>query len=76
LDFSERFVGSSSEPSMHCAPMISVLAATTAFGKTVVAAALIAERRCSTLILVHRRELLGQRTERLKQFLSLGKASA
>jgi superfamily II DNA or RNA helicase len=48
-----------------------VLAATTAFGKTVVAAALIAERRCSTLILVHRRELLRQWAERLKQFLSL-----
>ncbi|MEP7245277.1 MAG: DEAD/DEAH box helicase family protein [Gammaproteobacteria bacterium] len=50
-----------------------VLAATTAFGKTVVAAALIAERGCSTLILVHRRELLGQWAERLKQFLSLAK---
>lgn len=50
-----------------------VLAATTAFGKTVVAAALIAERRCSTLILVHRRELLTQWAERLKQFLSLAK---
>ena len=50
-----------------------VLAATTAFGKTVVAAALIAERGCSTLILVHRRELLSQWTERLKQFLSLAK---
>jgi superfamily II DNA or RNA helicase len=50
-----------------------VLAATTAFGKTVVAAALIAERLCSTLILVHRKELLGQWIERLKQFLSLGK---
>lgn len=50
-----------------------VLAATTAFGKTVIAAALIAERRCNTLVLVHRRELLGQWVERLKQFLSLGK---
>lgn len=50
-----------------------VLAATTAFGKTVVAAALIAQRRCSTLILVHRRELLSQWTERLKAFLNLAK---
>jgi len=50
-----------------------VLAATTAFGKTVVAAALVAERACNTLILVHRRELLGQWAERLKQFLSLEK---
>ena len=49
-----------------------VLAATTAFGKTVVAAALIARRRMNTLILVHRRELLEQWTERLKTFLSVG----
>lgn len=48
-----------------------MLAATTAFGKTVVAAALIAKRACSTLVLVHRRELLAQWVERLKQFLSL-----
>ncbi|MER9235269.1 hypothetical protein NKI56_24810 [Mesorhizobium sp. M0622] len=37
-----------------------VLAATTAFGKTVVAAALIAHRGRNTLVLVHRRELLTQ----------------
>ena len=48
-----------------------VLAATTAFGKTVVAAALTARRACSTLILVHRRELLTQWVERLKTFLSV-----
>ena len=48
-----------------------VLAATTAFGKTVVAAALVAHRKCNTLILVHRRELLTQWTERLKTFLSV-----
>jgi superfamily II DNA or RNA helicase len=46
-----------------------VLAAGTAFGKTLVAAAAIAERACSTLILVHRRELLTQWTERLRTFL-------
>ena len=34
-----------------------VLAATTAFGKTVVAAKLIASRGCNTLVLVHRRQL-------------------
>jgi len=50
---------------------IGVLAATTAFGKTVVAAALTARRSCSTLILVHRRELLDQWIERLKEFLSV-----
>lgn len=48
-----------------------VLAATTAFGKTVVAAALIAHRQRSALILVHRKELLTQWVERLKQFLSM-----
>lgn len=48
-----------------------VLAATTAFGKTVVAAALIARRQRNTLILVHRRELLTQWVERLKAFLSI-----
>jgi superfamily II DNA or RNA helicase len=49
----------------------SVLAATTAFGKTVVAAALIALRQRSTLILVHRKGLLTQWIERLKQFLTI-----
>jgi superfamily II DNA or RNA helicase len=48
-----------------------VLAATTAFGKTVVAAALIARRARNTLILVHRRELLHQWTERLRSFLNI-----
>ena len=48
-----------------------VLAATTAFGKTVVAAALIARRGCSTLVLVHRRQLVAQWVERLRAFLSL-----
>jgi len=48
-----------------------VLAAATAFGKTVVAAAATAHRGCSTLILVHRRELLTQWIERLKNFLSV-----
>ena len=48
-----------------------VLAATTAFGKTVIAAAMIAHRARSTLVLVHRRELLVQWIERLKTFLSV-----
>jgi superfamily II DNA or RNA helicase len=48
-----------------------VLAATTAFGKTVVAAALIAHRARNTLILVHRRELLDQWVERLRTFLQI-----
>ncbi|TQM94057.1 TOTE conflict system archaeo-eukaryotic primase domain-containing protein [Roseinatronobacter monicus] len=48
-----------------------VLAATTAFGKTVVASALIAHRACNTLVLVHRRELLSQWVERLGSFLRI-----
>ena len=48
-----------------------VLAATTAFGKTVVGAWLIAQRGVSTLILVHRRQLLEQWIERLSAFLGL-----
>ncbi|MGO8912535.1 MAG: TOTE conflict system archaeo-eukaryotic primase domain-containing protein, partial [Bradyrhizobium sp.] len=48
-----------------------VLAATTAFGKTVVAAALIARRARNTLILVHRRELLAQWVEGLRTFLEI-----
>ena len=48
-----------------------ILAATTAFGKTVVAAWLIAERRVNTLVLVHRRQLLQQWIERLSMFLGL-----
>ena len=50
---------------------IGVLAATTAFGKTVVAASLIASRGVNTLILVHRQQLLEQWIERLSSFLDL-----
>ncbi len=50
-----------------------VLSATTAFGKTVVAAWLIVQRGVSTLVLVHRRQLLGQWIERLSTFLGLNK---
>lgn len=48
-----------------------ILSATTAFGKTVVAAWLIAERKVNTLVLVHRRQLLDQWRERLATFLNL-----
>jgi superfamily II DNA or RNA helicase len=48
-----------------------VLAATTAFGKTVVGARMIATRGLNTLVLVHRRQLLDQWRERLKTFLSI-----
>lgn len=50
-----------------------VLAATTGFGKTVVAAAMIAARKASTLVLVHRRQLMEQWAARLHNFLSLPK---
>jgi superfamily II DNA or RNA helicase len=48
-----------------------ILCATTAFGKTVVAAWLIAARKVNTLVLVHRRQLLDQWRERLAAFLNL-----
>ncbi|MGY3614540.1 TOTE conflict system archaeo-eukaryotic primase domain-containing protein [Bradyrhizobium sp. USDA 10063] len=48
-----------------------VLAATTAFGKTVVAAKVIAARDRNTLVLVHRRQLLDQWVARLRTFLNL-----
>ena len=48
-----------------------VLAATTAFGKTVVGAKMIALRGCNALVLVHRRQLLDQWRERLRSFLSV-----
>jgi superfamily II DNA or RNA helicase len=48
-----------------------VLSATTAFGKTVLAAYLIAARGVNTLILVHRQQLMEQWVERLSSFLDL-----
>ncbi|MBN2595140.1 MAG: DEAD/DEAH box helicase family protein [Sedimentisphaerales bacterium] len=52
---------------------IGVLSATTAFGKTVIAAWLIAQRGVNTLVLVHRRQLLEQWIDRLSIFLHLPK---
>lgn len=52
---------------------IGILSATTAFGKTVVAASIIASRKVNTLVLVHRRELMDQWKERLGTFLNLDK---
>ena len=48
-----------------------VLSATTGFGKTVIGAKIIAEKKCSTLILVHTKELASQWKERLEQFLEI-----
>lgn len=53
----------------HCE--IGVLSATTAFGKTVVAASLIAKKGVSTLILVHRQQLLDQWKVRMEEFLEI-----
>ena len=50
---------------------MGVLSATTAFGKTVVGAYLIGERKVSTLILVHSSALLEQWKTSLEQFLSI-----
>jgi superfamily II DNA or RNA helicase len=50
---------------------MGVLAASTAFGKTVVAAYLIAQRQVNTLVIVHRRQLLDQWVQVLSQFLEI-----
>lgn len=48
-----------------------MLVAPTAFGKTVTAAAAIAQRQVSTLVLVHRADLMRQWQERLGSFMEL-----
>jgi len=52
-----------------------ILCAPTAFGKTAVAAWLIAKRKVNTLVLVHRWQLLDQWQERLAMFLDVPSAS-
>jgi superfamily II DNA or RNA helicase len=71
-----RFIGELRPPQQRAFEALiahdcGVLAATTAFGKTVVASALIGHRARNTLVLVHRRELLDQWVERLKSFLQI-----
>ncbi len=51
---------------------IGVLLATTAFGKTVIGAYLIGQRKVNTLILVHSSALLEQCKSSLNQFLAIG----
>ena len=53
---------------------IGILSGTTAFGKTVVAIKLIAERKVNTLILVDKVSLLNQWIDRLKQFLIINES--
>jgi len=50
---------------------VGILSAPTAFGKTVIAAATIARRGVSTLVIVHRTELLKQWRARLAMFLDV-----
>ena len=50
---------------------IGTLSATTAFGKTVFAIAMIAQRKVNTLILVHRKSLLDQWKKQLNDFLEI-----
>ncbi|WP_352421829.1 DEAD/DEAH box helicase family protein [Proteiniphilum sp.] len=51
-----------------------VLLVPTAFGKTVIGASLIAERKCNTLIIVHLQTLLDQWRKSLKQFLEINES--
>lgn len=85
----ERFQGKSidltfhgelrSEQALAVADLIKhdlgILAATTAFGKTVIGAWMIAARQTNTLILVHRQELLDQWRDRLSMFLNIKKSA-
>jgi superfamily II DNA or RNA helicase len=50
---------------------LGTLSATTGFGKTVVATAIIAERKVNTLVIVHRNQLMKQWIERLSEFLNI-----
>jgi superfamily II DNA or RNA helicase len=52
---------------------IGVLSASTAFGKTVIGAWMIAQRQVNTLVIVHRRQLMDQWVESLQSFLELAK---
>jgi hypothetical protein len=53
---------------------IGVLSGTTAFGKTVVAIKLIAERKVNTLIIVDRASLISQWKNKLTEFLSINES--
>ena len=48
-----------------------ILAAGTAFGKTVAALRIVAERKTGTLVLVNRRQLIDQWVQRIAQFLGI-----
>src|SRR5574341_1102887 len=70
--FAERCGHYNRWPQRQCSlTMMESSAPPTAFGKTAVAAWLIAERRVKTLVLVHRQQLLDQWRERLAIFLDI-----
>jgi superfamily II DNA or RNA helicase len=50
---------------------MGVISARTGFGKTVLGAKLITDKKCSTVVLVHTQTLVEQWKERLNQFLSI-----
>lgn len=56
-----------------CKHDIGTLSATTAFGKTVIALYILAQRQVNTLIVVHRRQLMDQWLERIAMFLQIDK---
>ncbi len=71
-----RFLGTLSDEQNEAARAIlahdtGVLSAATAFGKTVVAAFVLATRRCNTVVLVHRQQLLAQWVAQLAAFLDI-----
>ncbi|MEN6459757.1 MAG: DEAD/DEAH box helicase family protein [Syntrophomonas sp.] len=71
-----QFVGELTPPQQEAARKLmdhdcGILSAATAFGKTIVAAAIIAARKTNTLVLVHRRQLMDQWKARLETFLNI-----
>ena len=75
-DLAVRFLGQLTDEQESAAQALAkhdtgVLAAATAFGKTVVASRIIAARGRNTLVLVHRRQLLDQWVARLGAFLNV-----
>ncbi len=71
-----KFIGSLKEEQVKAVKELmkeetGVLSATTAFGKTVIALWLIANRKVNTLILVHRKQLMEQWVERMIQFFGI-----
>ncbi|HLF11752.1 MAG TPA: DEAD/DEAH box helicase family protein, partial [Gammaproteobacteria bacterium] len=71
-----KFLGQLTEEQQSAAAALlqhdyGVLAAATAFGKTVVASGVLAARGRNTLILVHRRQLMDQWVARLSAFLDI-----